>query len=105
MNQPLSHHLLTMAYQNAWANHRLAKAWRQLSPQELSASRVSFFPSIRATLNHILTCDWFYVDALERELRGDDPHPDCRVFFKEDEPCLVATDLVGEQAQIGRAHV
>lgn len=23
MNQPLSHHLLTMAYQNAWANHRL----------------------------------------------------------------------------------
>ena len=45
MNQPLSHHLLTMAYQNAWANHRLAKAWRQLSPQELSAPRVSFFPS------------------------------------------------------------
>jgi len=25
MTQPLSHHLLTMAYQNAWANHRLAK--------------------------------------------------------------------------------
>ena len=91
-----------MAYQNAWANHRLAKAWRQLSPQELSAPRVSFFPTIRATLNHILTCDWFYVDALERELRGDDPHPDCRVFFKEDEPCLVATDLIGEQARVDR---
>ena len=30
MSQPLSHHLLTMAYQNAWANHRLAKAWTQL---------------------------------------------------------------------------
>ena len=83
MNQPLSHHLLTMAYQNAWANHRLAKAWCQLSEDELAAPRVSFFPSLRATLNHILTCDWFYVDALERELRGDDPHPDCYVFFKD----------------------
>ncbi|WP_457265985.1 DinB family protein [Pseudomonas sp. P5_C3] len=102
MNQPLSHHLLTMAYQNAWANHRLAKAWRQLSPQELTAPRVSFFPTIRTTLNHILTCNWFYVDALERELRGDDPHPDCRVFFKEDEPCLVAADLVREQAHVDR---
>jgi uncharacterized damage-inducible protein DinB len=102
MNQSLSHHLLTMAYQNAWANHRLAKAWRQLSAQELVAERVSFFPGIRVTLNHILTCDWFYVDALERELRGDDPHPDYRVFFKEDEPCLIAADLVREQAQVDR---
>ena len=48
MNQPLSHHLLTMAYQNAWANHRLAKAWLQLSPAELAAPRVSFFPSLSA---------------------------------------------------------
>lgn len=64
MNQPLSHHLLTMAYQNAWANHRLGKAWEILTPSELAAPRVSFFPSLKATLNHILTCDWFYVDAL-----------------------------------------
>src|SRR5471030_3433659 len=85
MNQPLSHHLLTMAYQNAWANHRLAKAWGQLSAVELAAPRVSFFPSIVATLNHILTCDWFYVDALERERRADDPHHDCYVFFKYDQ--------------------
>lgn len=42
MNQPLSHHLLTMAYQNAWANHRLAKAWTQLDDSDLSAPRVSF---------------------------------------------------------------
>lgn len=82
MNQPLSHHLLTMAYQNAWANHRLAKAWCQLSQDELAAPRTSFFPSLRATLNHILTCDWFYVDALERELRGDEPHPICYVFSR-----------------------
>ena len=102
MNQPLSHHLLTMAYQNAWANHRLAKAWSQLSPAELAAPRVSFFPSLRATLNHILTCDWFYVDALERELRGDDPHPDCYVFFNQDEPFTHAHDLKREQALVDR---
>ena len=86
MTQPLSHHLLTMAYQNAWANHRLAKAWMQLDGADLAAPRISFFPSIRLTLNHILTCDWFYVDALERELRGAEPHPDCYVFFIQDEP-------------------
>ncbi|HCS43172.1 MAG TPA: damage-inducible protein DinB [Pseudomonas sp.] len=102
MNQPLSHHLLTMAYQNAWANHRLAGAWGQLSEDELAASRVSFFPSLSATLNHILTCDWFYVDALERELRGDDPHPDCSVFFKHDKPCSTAAELKREQALVDR---
>lgn len=102
MNQPLSHHLLTMAYQNAWANHRLAKAWCQLSQEALTAPRVSFFPSLSATLNHILTCDWFYVDALERELRGDDPHPDCYVFFKDDVPFTQAGDLKREQAQVDR---
>lgn len=102
MNQPLSHHLLTMAYQNAWANHRLAKAWCQLSQNELAAPRTSFFPSLRATLNHILTCDWFYVDALERELRGDEPHPDCYVFFKDDEPHTLATDLRREQSHVDR---
>ena len=102
MNQPLSHHLLTMAYQNAWANHRLAKAWCQLSQDELAAPRTSFFPSLRATLNHILTCDWFYVDALERELRGDESHPDCYVFFKDDEPHTLAADLRREQSHVDR---
>lgn len=102
MNQSLSHHLLTMAYQNAWANHRLAKAWCQLSQDELAAPRTSFFPSLRATLNHILTCDWFYVDALERELRGDEPHPDCYVFFKDDEPHTLAAHLRREQSHVDR---
>ena len=102
MNQPLSHHLLTMAYQNAWANHRLAKAWGRLTSTELAASRIGFFPSISATLNHILTCDWFYVDALERELRGDEPHPECYVFFNEDEPLSAATDLQREQILVDR---
>ena len=102
MNQPLSHHLLSMAYQNAWANHRLAKAWSQLNQDQLAAPRTSFFPSLSATLNHILACDRFYLDALERELRGDDPHPDCQVFFKDQERCSLAVDLMREQSHADR---
>jgi len=102
MNQPLSHHLLSMAYQNAWANHRLAKAWSQLNQDQLAAPRTSFFPSLSATLNHILACDRFYLDALELELRGDDPHPDCQVFFKDQERCSLAVDLMREQSHADR---
>jgi uncharacterized damage-inducible protein DinB len=61
-------HLQTMAalaYNNAWANHRLLTACTGLSQTEFEASRTGFFPSIQATLNHILIVDRFYVDALE----------------------------------------
>lgn len=54
-----------MAYNNAWANHRLGVACASLSDVEFAVPRVGFFPSIAATVNHILTVDWFYVDALE----------------------------------------
>ena len=65
----LAHHLYTMACNNAWANHRLISACSQLSQEEFVARRTSFFPSIKATLNHILTVDWYYIDALERAYR------------------------------------
>ena len=35
------------------------------SQAEFTAPRTGFFPSLRATLNHILIIDRFYVDALE----------------------------------------
>ena len=57
--------LRAMAYNNAWANHRLLSACAGLSQAEFEAPRTGFFPSIQATLNHILVIDWFYVDALE----------------------------------------
>jgi uncharacterized damage-inducible protein DinB len=83
----LSRHLLTEAYNNGWANHRLLRACAQLSQEDFVAPRSGFFPSIKATLNHILTVDWFYIDALEREGRGDPPHPDYRSeFFAVEEP-------------------
>jgi uncharacterized damage-inducible protein DinB len=54
-----------MAYNNAWANHRLLTACAGLDGPAFRASRTGFFPSLAATLNHILVVDWFYVDALE----------------------------------------
>jgi uncharacterized damage-inducible protein DinB len=54
-----------MARNNAWANHRLLGACAALTQAEFEAPRVGFFPSLSATLNHILTVDRFYVDALE----------------------------------------
>ncbi|HYD57627.1 MAG TPA: DinB family protein, partial [Burkholderiales bacterium] len=82
----LSHHFLTEAYNNAWANHRLLKACCALAPEEFSAKRTSFFPSIRATLNHILTVDWFYIEMLERSRDGLPPHADPGRHFEPEEP-------------------
>ena len=70
----LAHHFATMAYNNAWANHRLLTACGLLTQDDFVAPRVSFFPSLKATLNHNLTVDWYYVDALERALRGQSPN-------------------------------
>lgn len=64
---PASHlqSLTALAYNNAWANRRLHDVCSRLSQAEFEAERTGFFPSIRATLNHILVIDHFYVDALE----------------------------------------
>ncbi len=98
----LSQHYLSMAYNNAWANHRLLKACAQLSQADFVAPRTAFFPSIKATLNHILIVDWFYVDALEREARGEPPHPDCYAFFDSEEPFHACTELAREQSLTDR---
>lgn len=76
----LAEHFVAMARNNAWANHRLLSACAALTPAELAAPRTGFFPSLRATLNHILWIDTYYIDALERVPdvleRYDDPPPD-----------------------------
>ena len=43
-----------MAQNNACSNLRLLTACRRLSDEEFAATRTSFFPSLLATLNHIL---------------------------------------------------
>lgn len=76
----LAGHFVAMARNNIWSNHRLLQACKGLSPAEFAAARTSFFPSLRATLNHILWVDIYYIDALERDptvlKRYDDPPPD-----------------------------
>lgn len=73
-----------MAGNNAWANYRLAKAMMPLSHEDYMAKRVSFFPSLYLTLNHILTVDWYYYDALIQGGIGrrvfDDPAP-CKTLI------------------------
>ena len=59
-------HLRRMAGNNLWSNDRLYRAVLQLGPGEFEAERTSFFPSIKATLNHILAVDYLYLDFLER---------------------------------------
>ena len=77
------------AYNNAWANHRLLKACGSLPEQELTARRISFFPNIIHTLNHILTVDWYYLSGLEGDSLGtrafepEVPYPDISALSQE----------------------
>ncbi len=58
------------ARNNAWTNAVLAGACEGLSPAEYGARRTGFFPSIRATWNHLHAVDRFYIDALDGGGRG-----------------------------------
>lgn len=53
-----------LARNNRLANLRLHEACLRLSADEFVAPPTSFFPTIRATLNHIYLVDLFYIDAL-----------------------------------------
>ncbi|MBM2713074.1 damage-inducible protein DinB [Mesorhizobium caraganae] len=72
-----------MAGNNLWSNDRLYRAVLALKPGEFEAERTSFFPSIKATLNHILAVDYLYLDFLEEGGVGAAAHDDYVPF---DEP-------------------
>lgn len=61
---------LTMALNNAWANATLYGAIAGLSDEAFAAPRPGFFPSLKATLNHIHAVDLYYLDALEQGGQG-----------------------------------
>jgi len=92
---PASHLLSmrTMAYNNAWANHRLLSACTKLSQAEFEARGTSFFPSIKATLNHILVIDHFYVDALEGGTLGP-------AAWANEPPCATVSELKAAQRAV-----
>lgn len=61
---PLVRYLRIQARANGLANHRLHQAMAGLSDAAFQAPRTGFFPSLAATLNHILAVDLYYVGAL-----------------------------------------
>ncbi|WP_315920573.1 DinB family protein [Mesorhizobium sp. SP-1A] len=69
-------HFRRMAGNNRWSNDRLYRAVLALEPGEFEAMRVSFFPSIRETLNHLLAVDLLYLDFLEEGGLGAAAHDD-----------------------------
>jgi uncharacterized damage-inducible protein DinB len=87
--------LRAMAYNNAWANYRLLLVCAALSQAEFEAPRTSFFPSIQATLNHILVVDRFYVDALEVGTLGP-------AAWANPVPCRTVAELYPAQAIVDR---
>ncbi len=82
-----------MAHNNRWANHRLLTACAALSHTELVATRFSFFPSLSATLNHILIIDRLYVDAMEGGQLGP-------AAYADPEPYKTVTALQAAQTEI-----
>ena len=62
--------LRIQARANRLANRRLHAAMQALPAAELHAPRTGFFPSLMATLNHILAVDLYYVGALHGETDG-----------------------------------
>ena len=63
----LTHFLRIQARANRLSNHRLHNAMAALSQADFHAPRVSYFPSLAETLNHILEVDLYYIGALCRQ--------------------------------------
>ncbi len=84
-----------MAHNNGWANHRLLTACEALPHAEFTAPRTGFFASLKATLNHILVVDRFYVDAMEGGRLGP-------AAWSEPEPCQTVAALREAQESVDR---
>lgn len=80
-------HFRSMARNNRWSNDRLYRAVLALQPGEFEAKRVSFFPSIKKTLNHILAVDHLYLGFLEEGGAGAAAFDD---FVEFDDPKALA---------------
>ena len=96
----LSHHFHAQACNNAWCNLRLLRACSALDDAEFAAPRTGFFPSLKDTLNHIVTVDWLYVDALERALAGRPVNPDAARFFEPPVPFATCATLAPAQREV-----
>jgi uncharacterized damage-inducible protein DinB len=86
-------HLRRMAGNNRWSNDRLHRAVLSLKPGEFEAPRVSFFPSIKATLNHIVAVDRLYLDFLEEGGVGAAAYDDFVPFEDAGELAMAQADF------------
>ncbi|MET0343838.1 MAG: DinB family protein [Polyangiales bacterium] len=98
----LAHHLYTQACNNAWSNLRLLRACSQLDDAAFAATRTGFFPSLKATLNHIVTVDWLYVDAIERGVARRPVNTEAARFFEPPEPFAACATLADAQHAVDR---
>jgi uncharacterized damage-inducible protein DinB len=83
--------LRVTARANRLANLRLHTAMAPLPDAEFDAPRTGFFPSLAATLNHILAVDIYYLAALHREA---DMEAQWRAFM----PAKTLAELAPRQA-------
>jgi uncharacterized damage-inducible protein DinB len=83
--------LRTQVRANRLANHRLHTAMVGLSHEDFHATRTSFFPSLAATLNHILAVDVYYLAALHGEA-------DMAAQWDRFGPCDTIAELAAAQA-------
>jgi len=81
------HLLVRMAENNAWSNLRLLRACARLALGEYEATRTSFFPSIRQTLEHLHLVDAYYLDALEGGDHG-------RALYAAPDPTFATVELL-----------
>jgi uncharacterized damage-inducible protein DinB len=83
--------LRIQARANRLANFRLHEAMAGLSSAELQAPRIGFFPSLMATLNHILGVDGYYIAALTGR-------PDAARHWDSFVPAASLTELAARQS-------
>ncbi len=105
MSSPVNHssadhslvdHYRAMARNNAWSNARLLAACLKLSDDDFRATRISFFPSLMETLNHILLVDRKYL----ADMQGTG-----RQSLKPEAPHRTAASLATAQRQVDRELV
>lgn len=96
MPPSLTDHFRAMARNDAWANARLHAACARLGAAEFAAPRVGFFPSIGATLNHILVVDRYYL----ADLLGEG-----RAILADESPFRDLAGLAAAQAETDRQLV
>ena len=85
--------LRIQAHANRLINHRLHVAMAGLDAEAFHAPRTGFFPSLAATLNHILSVDLYYVSALL-----DEPDPD--TLWARFVPATSLPELAARQAEV-----